>query len=261
MACNKVVAETLTITGSIGVVTGKFNLAEAYNRIGYNKEIISRGRYAELLAENKPFTPDEAALFDAGAEYAYSQFRDKAALSRGMAVDAMEEVAQGRVWSGKGAASKGLVDALGGLWRAVALAKEAAGLKPEDKVTLLEVSRASVSPLALLAGGGATAGLPGMAMLGLLLQSVFGGNSMGGVSPAAAVGAPVLFDALLTAAAVGGGPLAGVGGSLEEALMLRGLSSGAVMAQLPGLEVDGVASQALRSSGLDASWSELFADC
>lgn len=98
MACQKIVAEALTITGSIGVVTGKFSLAELYDRVGYNKEVISRGRYAQLLAENKTFTEDEATLFDAAAQHAYEQFRDKAAASRGMDVEAMQEVAQGRVW-------------------------------------------------------------------------------------------------------------------------------------------------------------------
>ncbi len=96
MACKTIVAEPLTITGSIGVVTGKFNLEDLYSRIGYNKKVLSRGQFAELLSDNRGFTDAEQKLFDASAEHAYRSFRDKAALSRGMAVDAMQEVAQVR---------------------------------------------------------------------------------------------------------------------------------------------------------------------
>ncbi|KAG9160043.1 hypothetical protein Leryth_005787 [Lithospermum erythrorhizon] len=110
MATNTIVAENLTLTGSIGVVTGKFNLGKLYERIGFNKETISRGKYAELIeAEQRPFRlvivyifslkntvlkdflgysclPDEAELFAKSAQNAYEQFRNKAAFSRSMSV-------------------------------------------------------------------------------------------------------------------------------------------------------------------------------
>ncbi|GMH29846.1 hypothetical protein Nepgr_031689 [Nepenthes gracilis] len=121
MAAGTIVAENLTLTGSIGVVTGKFNLGNLYEKIGFNKEIISRGKYAELpAAEQRPFRPDEADLFAKSAEYAYKLFRDKATYSRSMPVDKMEENAQGRVWTGTDAACHGLIDAIGGMSRAVA---------------------------------------------------------------------------------------------------------------------------------------------
>uniref|UniRef100_F6GTF9 Peptidase S49 domain-containing protein n=1 Tax=Vitis vinifera TaxID=29760 RepID=F6GTF9_VITVI len=110
----------------------KFNLGTLNEKIGFNKEIISRGRFAELTAaELRPFRPDEAELFAKSAWNAYKQFRDKTAFSRSMAVDKMEEKAQGRVWTGKDAASRGLVDAIGGLSRAVAIAKQKANI-PQD---------------------------------------------------------------------------------------------------------------------------------
>ena len=62
----------------------------------YSKTILSKGRYAELLADSRSFTADELTLFDAAAEHAYESFRDKAALSRGMEIEAMQEVAQVR---------------------------------------------------------------------------------------------------------------------------------------------------------------------
>uniref|UniRef100_A0A803MXI2 Peptidase S49 domain-containing protein n=1 Tax=Chenopodium quinoa TaxID=63459 RepID=A0A803MXI2_CHEQI len=136
MGAVTIVAENLTLTGSIGVVTGKFNLGKLYEKIGFNKEIISRGKFAELTAaEQRSFRPEEAELFAKSAQHAYTQFRDKAAYSRSMP---MEENAQGRVWTGSDAASRGLVDALGGMGRAVAIAKQKANIPQEQPVTWLK---------------------------------------------------------------------------------------------------------------------------
>ncbi|CAG7904555.1 unnamed protein product [Brassica rapa] len=157
MAANTIVAENLTLTGSIGVVTARFTLAKLYEKIGFNKETISRGKYAELLgAEERPFKPEEAELFGKSAQHAYQLFRNKAALSRSMPVDKMEEVAQGRVWTGKDAHSRGLVDALGGLSRAIAIAKQKANIPLDKKVTLVEVSRPSTSLPDILSGIGSS---------------------------------------------------------------------------------------------------------
>ncbi|XP_020226977.1 serine protease SPPA, chloroplastic [Cajanus cajan] len=155
MGAGAIVAESLTLTGSIGVVTGKFNLGKLYEKIGFNKEIISRGRYAELrAAEQRSFRPDEAELFSKSVQHAYKQFRDKAAVSRSMSVDKMEEVAQGRVWTGKDAASHGLIDAIGGLSRAVAIAKLKANIPQDRQVTIVELSRPSPTLPEILSGLG-----------------------------------------------------------------------------------------------------------
>lgn len=172
MAAGTIVAENLTLTGSIGVVTGKFNLGKLYEKIGFNKEIISRGRFAELTAaEQRPFRPDEEELFAKSAQNAYKQFRDKAALSRSMTVEKMEEFAQGRVWTGKDAASRGLVDAIGGISRAVAIAKQKASIPQDRRVTLVELSRPSPSLPEILSGVGSS--LVGVdRMLGELLEGL-----------------------------------------------------------------------------------------
>lgn len=157
MGTGAIVAENLTLTGSIGVVTGKFNLGKLYAKIGFNKEIISRGRFAELTAaEQRPFRPDEAKLFAEAAKNSYKQFRDKAAFSRAMTVDKMEEVAQGRVWTGKDAASRGLVDAIGGFSLAVAIAKQKASIPQDRQVTLVEMSTPSPSLPEILSGIGSS---------------------------------------------------------------------------------------------------------
>ncbi|KAJ0986767.1 hypothetical protein J5N97_005123 [Dioscorea zingiberensis] len=157
MAAGAIVAEKLTVTGSIGVVTGRFSLKGLYESIGFNKEVISRGKYAELnVADQRPLRPDEAELFAKSAQNAYKQFRDKAALSRSMTIDQMEEVAQGRVWSGKDAASRGLVDAIGGFSRAVAIAKQMAAIPQDGQVQLVELSRQSPSLPAILSSIGSS---------------------------------------------------------------------------------------------------------
>ena len=107
MAVPTIVAHPLTITGSIGVVTGKFNLEKAFEKVGYAKEVISRGQYAELLTDNRGFNEVEQKLFDDSAEFAYRSFRNKAASSRGMQPEEIEEFAQGRVWSGTRAITNG----------------------------------------------------------------------------------------------------------------------------------------------------------
>lgn len=157
MAADTIVAENLTLTGSIGVVTGKFSLGKLYEKIGFNKEIISRGKYAELLAaDQRPLRPDEAELFAKSAQNAYEQFRDKAAFSRSMPVDKMEEVAQGRVWTGQDAASRGLVDVIGGFSRAVAIAKQKANIPQDRQVMLVELSRPSPTLPEILSGIGSS---------------------------------------------------------------------------------------------------------
>lgn len=153
MAAGTIVAEKLTLTGSIGVVTGKFSLAKLYEKVGYTKEIISRGKFAELDAEQRPLRPDEKELFAKSAQNAYKQFRDKAALSRSMEIEKMEEVAQGRVWTGKAAKERGLVDTIGGFSKAIAIAKQKAGISQETKVSLVELSKRSPSLSDVLRSG------------------------------------------------------------------------------------------------------------
>lgn len=249
MGAPTVVCEPLTITGSIGVITGKVNLAELYRRAGYTKQLLSRGRYAELLAESRSMTPDEATLFGKSAEHAYASFRDKAAESRGMSIDAMQEVAQGRVWSGTAALEVGLVDALGGVARAVALAKHAAGIPRDERVRVQEVSRGQLSPLALVTGGGAAASLR---TLGALCLALLGGS--GSEALATAAGAPALLRLLGSAA----GDAFGDG---DGEALLSSLAAGQPLALGSGLEVDGVASRALSalpSWGSPSGGGELF---
>jgi len=92
MACDQIVAEELTVTGSIGVVTSKFNAEKLNERIGYSSETISIGRYAEVFSTTRGFTPEEEAYFEGSAQKFYQSFITKAAASRSMSVAEMNEV-------------------------------------------------------------------------------------------------------------------------------------------------------------------------
>ncbi len=137
MADSPVLAYPGTTTGSIGVVYGKFNLRGLYDKLGIHKEIMTRGRYAASLSDYKGFSPEERAKARESVEAFYETFVRKVAESRGREWDEIDELAQGRVWMGSQAHENGLVDELGGFDRAIEMVKEAAGLDPEDGVTLV----------------------------------------------------------------------------------------------------------------------------
>lgn len=185
MACD-IVAENLTITGSVGVVTVKPSLGKLYEKIGFEKENISiGGKYAELLVDYRPFTESEAEYYRDGAFRAYKSFVTKAAKSRGKTYDEMHEVAQGRVWTGRQARECGMVDHIGGIRYAVELLKEKAGIGADEYVRLEEI-REPVSIAARLGLGAASAasGLNAAALRGPLLMSEVDAQ-VSGVSPLA----------------------------------------------------------------------------
>jgi len=139
MGCDEIVAEELTLTGSIGVVTAKLSLEKLYEKIGFVRENISKGKYAELDVDNRGFSKEEKEYFENGAQKAYLSFTSKAAESRGMELTELQKVAQGRVWTGKQALDVGLVDKLGGIWTAIASAKSRAGIDQEKSVKIVEL--------------------------------------------------------------------------------------------------------------------------
>lgn len=139
----EIVAENLTITGSVGVVLAKLSLGDLYKKIGYTKETLSIGKYSELLTDHRTFTEDEAAYFRSGAEIAYKSFVTKAAEARGKTYDEMHEVAQGRVWLGNQAKERGLVDHIGGLDKAIQRVKEMAGIPEDEFVRIVKIKKGS----------------------------------------------------------------------------------------------------------------------
>jgi len=132
-AADVVLAEAGTMTGSIGVVGGKVNLEGLYRRIGVSKEAVERGARAGLLAEDRGFTPDERAALRGELESVYDTFLRRVADGRAMTREAVEKVAQGRVWSGARAQGVGLVDALGGPLEALREVRRLAGLRDDER--------------------------------------------------------------------------------------------------------------------------------
>ncbi|MCS6925112.1 MAG: signal peptide peptidase SppA [Candidatus Binatia bacterium] len=131
-----VFAEEGTITGSIGVIAGKAVLRDLYTRLGVQKEILTRGRRAAVFSDYYTFTPPERERLDFEVHAFYQDFVAKVAQCRGLSTHAVEPHAQGRVWSGRQAWIRGLVDAIGGLEDAVSEAKRRLGLPREEPVLI-----------------------------------------------------------------------------------------------------------------------------
>ena len=136
MAAGTIVAQPATITGSIGVFGGKFNLKGLYNKLGLTKEVVTRGKNANIYSDYGSFTPTERERVEKLMKTVYEDFVRKAAEGRGKTKEEILEIAQGRVWTGKQAKDIGLVDVLGGLDTALSLAKVNAGLKDGDEVQI-----------------------------------------------------------------------------------------------------------------------------
>ena len=152
MAADSIVAQPATLTGSIGVVADKITTGGTYEKVGVSIEPVSNGRFAGIYSPVTPFSDAERAKMQEHIDAIYEQFLAKAAEGRGTTRDAIHEVAQGRVWTGRQAKELGLIDELGGLGRAIALAKERVGIDADAEVELVVYPRPK-SLFELLSGG------------------------------------------------------------------------------------------------------------
>jgi protease-4 len=132
-----IVAQPGTITGSIGVVTGKFVLSGTFDKLGIGAASVSDGRYADIYSPLRPFTPAERARVEEQMQATYERFLTHVAEGRRTTVEKIDAVAQGRVWTGHQRLERGLVDELGGLGRALEIAKERGKIDPKKEVDLL----------------------------------------------------------------------------------------------------------------------------
>lgn len=137
MPAHKIVAEPATLTGSIGVVMVKFVIDGTLKKLGVNMEGVSQGRYANLYSPIRPFSPEERAKIQEQMQATYDAFVEKAAAGRHTTPEKIDAIAQGRVWTGQQAKEIGLVDDLGGLERALVLAKEHAKIARDSDVELV----------------------------------------------------------------------------------------------------------------------------
>ena len=137
MPAQAIVAQPATLTGSIGVVAGKFVVGEAFSKLGANIESVSQGRFAEINSPVRAFSSAERAKVQVQLDAVYETFVRKAAEGRAMTRERIHAVAQGRVWTGRQGQQMGLVDELGSLDHAVAIAKQYADIEPETGVELV----------------------------------------------------------------------------------------------------------------------------
>ncbi|MGC8627036.1 MAG: signal peptide peptidase SppA [Acidimicrobiales bacterium] len=129
-----IVAQPGTLTGSIGVLGGKFSLGDLLNRLGIGHDAVTVGRHARMTSPFVQFTEDEWRKLSEWLDRVYDDFISKVATGRSMTKEAVHEVARGRVWTGADAQGLGLVDELGGLNRALALARSRAGLPASSEL-------------------------------------------------------------------------------------------------------------------------------
>jgi protease-4 len=136
---SRIVARPTTVTGSIGIWGGKFTLGGLYGKLGIRREALQQGAMAGLYSELAPFSPEERAWIRRDMGETYARFKAVVAEGRRMSEQDVEQIARGRVWTGAQAHEVGLVDALGGFDTALDLAKELAGLRPEQHVRAVQV--------------------------------------------------------------------------------------------------------------------------
>ena len=138
---NWVVAQPMTLTGSIGVINFKFVTQDALQKQGINREYIRKGERAGLYSPDKPYSEEERKLVYNSINSLYDVFLDHVSEFRKMEREQIEKYCGGRIWSGRDALEIGLIDELGGIKNAINKAAELAKIKPE-KCKIVDVYKA-----------------------------------------------------------------------------------------------------------------------
>jgi len=140
---DKIVAMPATITGSIGVLGGKVALEDTFAKVGYNIDGITiGGDYAGAYSADEPFNQGQKAAYRGQLQDIYDDFTTRVAQGRDIPLERVKEIAKGRVWTGLQAKEIGLVDELGGIMRAIEVAKEVAEIDADAKINLKRYPRA-----------------------------------------------------------------------------------------------------------------------
>ncbi|MFL5238700.1 MAG: signal peptide peptidase SppA [Rhizomicrobium sp.] len=189
---DRIVAEPGTLTGSIGVLTGKVTFGKSAGLLGIGVDQIGIGKNALMDSAISPYTPEQWANLNQQADVIYGDFLNKVATGRKLPLSQVQNIAKGRVWTGADAKSRGLVDELGGFWTAVAAAKKLTGIAPQEAVSFrIYPKRASFFAALSSAFSGTAAGIRAMqgvaaiqelpiarAMVGAMADSSTGGVQM-----------------------------------------------------------------------------------
>ncbi|RME28758.1 MAG: signal peptide peptidase SppA, partial [Deltaproteobacteria bacterium] len=142
---DRIFAEPSTITGSIGVFALFMDLSDLYASLGISKEIIKRHKLADLVTTFRGRTDEELELVQRNVNAFYRRFIEIVAKGRNTTPDNIDRIGRGRVWTGKQALERGLVDEMGGLRDAVEEVKKRLGLSNGEAVDLLHLPRPRLS--------------------------------------------------------------------------------------------------------------------
>jgi len=138
LPANKIIAHPSTITGSVGVVSGKFYAAPFFNKLGITFDNVSTSPNADTWSMLHDYSEKQWDIMQAGLDTAYNDFVDRAAEARKIDREKMLSIAGGRIYTGAQAAQNGLVDTLGGFYDAAASAKQLMGI-PENKTVPVKI--------------------------------------------------------------------------------------------------------------------------
>ena len=153
----RILCQPATVTGSIGVLAGRFNTDGLYEKLQVNRTVLQRGEHANLYSDAGPLEPGERELLWRMVVHTYEQFLDVVAEGRDLEREALDGIAGGRVWTGRQARERGLVDGFGDFVDAVEAAAGLANLRPAgyERVAVADLypaRRRGRLPLALGAG-------------------------------------------------------------------------------------------------------------
>lgn len=136
MGANKIVAEPDTITASIGVIIGKFNISGLYNLLGISTDAVTTSENATFFSDQQNFTPAQRDAIMKMLNETYANFTRGVAEGRGLTVEQVDRIGKGRVWTGAQAKELKLVDELGGLDTAIGVAKQLAHISAREQVRI-----------------------------------------------------------------------------------------------------------------------------
>ncbi len=161
MKANKLYADAGTITGSIGIFGGKVSLQKLYEKIDMGKELYTRGKFAGMASDIRPYTDEEREKQIEHMGAFYGHFKDLVSENRKMKTDSVESLAQGQVWTGQEAVANGLIDEVGGLKQALDYTAGQLNLNdyrvifyPEKRPLFLWPNNSLISAVASLIGFG-----------------------------------------------------------------------------------------------------------
>ncbi len=158
-----IVARPSTLTGSIGVLSGKVVTGGLWAKLHVHRETIAFGKHVTIGSDDGTYTREERQIVKGEIDRIYELFLDVVGRARGMTREQLEPIAGGRVWTGRQAHERNLVDELGGLDAAVRKARSLAGLKESTPIRVVRAPRRMIPPQSLAGGAG---------FIGWLLQGV-----------------------------------------------------------------------------------------